>query len=62
MSAEERLKLDKHCLNLSGAIEEERFFKSLRSTLEQADTKDAVVINGWKDNGFNETKNREIDF
>ena len=62
MSAEERLKLDKHCLNLSGAIEEEKFFKSLRSTLEQADTKDAVVINGWKDNGFNETKKREFDF
>jgi hypothetical protein len=61
-SSDTPAELKAHLPNLVGQMEEEKLFDKLRSTLEKADLKDTVVINGWKDNGYNKATKREYDF
>jgi len=61
-SSDTPAELKAHLPNLAGQMEEEKLFVKLRSTLEKADLKDTIVINGWKDNGFKNTTKREYDF
>jgi hypothetical protein len=60
---EEQLEKQKrHEKTLRGAEEEEKIFKEMQNWMKSLGIKNTIVINGWKDNGINNTEKREYDF
>jgi hypothetical protein len=55
-------KQKRHEKTLRGAEEEEKIFKEMQNSMKSLGIKNTVVINGWKDNGINNTVKREYDF
>ncbi len=63
IEGEEQIEKQKrHEKTLIGAEEEEKIFKQLQNSMRSLDIKNTIVINGWKDNGINNTVKREYDF
>ncbi len=63
VEGEEQLeKLKQHKRSLIGAEEEEKIFKEMQNSMNSLGIKNTIVINGWKDNGINNTIKREYDF
>ncbi len=63
IDGEEQLEKQKrHEKTLRGAEEEEKIFKEMQNSMKSLGIKNTVVINGWKDNGINNTVKREYDF
>jgi hypothetical protein len=63
VEGEEQLeKLKQHKRSLIGAEEEEKIFKEMQNSMNCLGIKNTIVINGWKDNGINNTIKREYDF
>ncbi len=59
---EQEEKQKRHEKTLRGAEEEEKIFKEMQNSMKSLGIKNTVVINGWKDNGLNNTVKREYDF
>ncbi len=63
IDGEEQLEKQKrHEKTLRGSEEEEKIFKEMQNSMKSLGIKNTVVINGWKDNGINNTVKREYDF